>query len=94
MVVLWLLALVTRPFDNPTTLAVVYGALVFGEGRYGNFPFVETCLATGISFVLGLGLFWILHMARRSNPRWLFFFLLGPVAIEAVWVLPGILVAG
>ena len=91
LIVLWFLALVTRPFDKPTMLAVVYSGLVFGEGRYGEFPLVETCLAAGISFVLGLGFFWILHKARRSNPRWLSIFLLGPVVIEAVWVLPGML---
>ena len=91
LIVLWFLALVMRPFDKPTVLAVLYCGLVFAGGRYSEFSFVETYLTTVISFVLGLGFFWILHKARRSNPRWLFIFLLGPVAIEAVWVLPGIL---
>ena len=92
LIVLWFLALVTRPFDKPTVLAVVYSGLVFGGGSYGEFPTVETLLVTGISLVLGLAFFWILHKARRSNRRWVFIFLFGPVAIEALWVLPGFLV--
>lgn len=92
LIVLWFLALVTRPFDKPTVLAVVYSGLVFGGGSYGEFPTNETLLVTGISLVLGLAFFWILHKARLSNRRWVFIFLFGPVAIEALWVLPGFLV--
>ncbi len=92
LIVLWFLALLTRPFDKPMVLAVVYSGLVFGGGRYGEFPTVETLLVTGISLVLGLAFFWILHKARRSNQRWVFIFLFGPVAIEGLWVLPGFLV--
>ncbi len=91
LIVLWFLAMVMRSFGKPTVQAVVYCGLVFGGGCYSEFPLVETYLTTVISFVLGLVFFGILHKARRSKPRWLFIFLLGPVAIEAVWVLPGIL---
>lgn len=90
-IVVFFLGLVTRWFDRPTALAMVYCALVFAGGSCGDFPLVEKCVATAVSFVLGLGLFWILHKARRSNPWWAFFVVFGPVAIEAVWVLPGIL---
>ena len=64
---------------------------------YCEFFVLEAIIIAVISLLLGLGFFWALYSAQpqRYHPgsrlRWGFIFLIGPAAIEAIWLLPGYL---
>jgi len=91
MTALWLLAVLAWWFDKPVILSLLYCGLVFGGGHFSGGQMVETIVVTAISSVLGLVFFWSLHRARRSRILWICIGLTGPVLIEALWVLPGLL---